>query len=198
MTEVEWLEGSDPAAMLAFLAGRAGERKLRLFACACARLLWPSLNPPNRKLIGWQEDHPDDPCRKTHWPKAGWAPVLAQVSTYPLAGLPSGGSRKPKKDKADLLREIFGNPFRPPAVDPDWTTWGGGVVPRLARAAHDEWRLPDATLDATRLAVLADALEDAGCGDPIILGHLRAGGRHVRGCWVVDGLLGAGWPAAGG
>jgi hypothetical protein len=38
--------------------------------------------------------------------------------------------------------------------------------------------------------VLADALEEAGCGDEEILGHLRGPGPHVRACWVLDLLLG--------
>jgi len=42
-----------------------------------------------------------------------------------------------------------------------------------------------------RLPILADALEEAGCEDQDILGHCRSGGEHVRGCWVVDGLLAA-------
>jgi hypothetical protein len=45
-------------------------------------------------------------------------------------------------------------------------------------------------LDPTRLAVLADALEEAGCADAELLGHLRGPGLHVRGCWAVDSLLG--------
>jgi hypothetical protein len=69
-------------------------------------------------------------------------------------------------------------------------TWDGGVVVRLARAAYEERDLPDGTLDNDRLAVLADALEEAGCGDARILGHLRGGGEHCRGCFAVDLLLG--------
>jgi hypothetical protein len=38
--------------------------------------------------------------------------------------------------------------------------------------------------------VLADALEEAGCTDADILGHLRAAAPHARGCWAVDLLLG--------
>jgi hypothetical protein len=45
-------------------------------------------------------------------------------------------------------------------------------------------------LDGQRLGVLADALEEAGCTDPALLGHLRDRGLHVRGCHVVDLLLG--------
>jgi len=42
------------------------------------------------------------------------------------------------------------------------------------------------------LPVLADALEEAGCTDADLLGHLRGPGPHVRGCWVLDLLLGKG------
>jgi hypothetical protein len=62
-------------------------------------------------------------------------------------------------------------------------------VPKLARAAYNDRHLPAGTLDATRLAVLADALEEAGCDSADILGHLRGSGPHVRGCWVIDLLL---------
>src|SRR5262249_8200240 len=41
-----------------------------------------------------------------------------------------------------------------------------------------------------RLAILADALEEAGCTDADVLGHLRGPGPHVRGCWTVDLCLG--------
>jgi hypothetical protein len=60
----------------------------------------------------------------------------------------------------------------------------------LARAAYQERALPAGTLDATRLAVLADALEEAGCPSADLLGHCRAGGAHVRGCWALDVVRG--------
>jgi hypothetical protein len=62
----------------------------------------------------------------------------------------------------------------------------------MAQTAYDERILPAGTLDPDRLAVLADALEDAGCDNADILSHLRGPGPHVRGCWVVDLLLGKG------
>jgi hypothetical protein len=75
-------------------------------------------------------------------------------------------------------------------VDPAWLTWNGTTVPRLAVTTYEERVLPAGTLDASRLAVLADALEEAGCHHRDILGHLREqGGVHVRGCWAVDLLL---------
>jgi hypothetical protein len=88
---------------------------------------------------------------------------------------------------AGLLYDLFGNPFRPgPAANSAWLAWNGGTVPRLAAAAYQERKLPSGHLDAGRLALLADALEDAGCADPDLLGHLRSAGPHARGCWAVD------------
>lgn len=91
--------------------------------------------------------------------------------------------------QAALLRDIFGNPFRTVLVSSSWLTWRNGLVVTLAQAAYANRQLPEGTLDETRLSVLADALEDAGCTDRAILDHLRASGPHVRGCWVLDLLL---------
>jgi hypothetical protein len=88
-----------------------------------------------------------------------------------------------------LLRDIFGNPFRPAALDPAWLT---PDVLSLAQAAYEERQLPAGELDPARLGLLADALEDAGCDSAEILGHLRSPGVHVRGCWPVDIILGKG------
>jgi hypothetical protein len=92
--------------------------------------------------------------------------------------------------QALLLRDIFGNPFRPITLHPAVLTWNDATVVRLAQAAYEERHMPEGTLDNGRLAVLADALEEAGCNDADILSHCRSGGEHVRGCWVVDLLLG--------
>src|SRR5262249_47555881 len=54
----------------------------------------------------------------------------------------------------------------------------------MAQAIYEERALPSGHLDNTRMAILADALEDAGCCDAELLGHLRGQGAHVRGCWV--------------
>jgi hypothetical protein len=94
--------------------------------------------------------------------------------------------------QAVLLRDLFGPLlFREVRVDLSWLAWNGGTVRRLAAAAYEERALPEGTLDAGRLGVLADALEDSGCHDREVLGHLREQGAvHVRGCWVVDLVLG--------
>jgi hypothetical protein len=94
-------------------------------------------------------------------------------------------------EKEKLLRDIFGNPFRPtPVAAPPWLRWNGGTVQQLALVAYQHRGLPEGMLDPVRLAALADALEDAGCTDADLLGHLRGPGPHVRGCWAVDLVLG--------
>jgi hypothetical protein len=75
-------------------------------------------------------------------------------------------------------------------VPPSVRTWNDGCVVKMATATYEERSLPAGTLDPQRLTVLAQALEAAGCPDAEILGHLRSLGPHVRGCWVIDLILG--------
>jgi hypothetical protein len=111
-----------------------------------------------------------------------------------------------------LVHDIFINSFNPASRYPAWwlagltgplvwmtrhvtlspaiLAWNDAVVVRLAQATYEERHLPAGTLDNGRLAVLADALEEAGCTDADMLGHLRGPGPHVRGCWPVDLCLG--------
>ncbi len=80
-----------------------------------------------------------------------------------------------------LLHDIFGNPFRPVAFDPRWQT---STAVGLARTMYD-------ARDFGAMPILADALQDAGCEDDAILNHCRDPQQvHVRGCWVVDLVLG--------
>jgi len=92
-----------------------------------------------------------------------------------------------KPTQVTLLCCICGNPFRPAIINSDWLT---PTVLALAKATYEERSLPAGTLENARLAVLADALEDAGCDNADILQHCRQPGVHVRGCWVIDLLLG--------
>ncbi|HEX4607492.1 MAG TPA: hypothetical protein VH092_04730 [Urbifossiella sp.] len=82
--------------------------------------------------------------------------------------------------QTELVRDIFGNTFRHVLFDPSWRT---SAAVALARSMYD-------SRDFSAAPVLADALEEAGCEDAAVLGHLRGGGGHVRGCWCVDGVLG--------
>jgi hypothetical protein len=98
-----------------------------------------------------------------------------------------------RREQADLVRCLLGNPFRPLPAAPG--AWNDGLLARMARAANLERSLPAGTLDPGRLGVLADALEDAGCVDDAVLAHCRGPGPHSRGCWVVDWLSGFEPPA---
>jgi hypothetical protein len=97
--------------------------------------------------------------------------------------LRAGPSAREAEAQADMLRDIFGNPFRPAKLRKSWLKKNGGAVPRLAQAIYDERAF-------RRVPELADALADAGCTDTAFLGHLRGPGPHVRGCWAVDLILG--------
>jgi hypothetical protein len=90
-----------------------------------------------------------------------------------------------------LFFDVFGPAvLRPlPALHPKWLAWKEGLVRGLAEAAYEERCLPEGTLDPARLVVLADALEEAGCTEAELLGHLRGSGPHVRGCWALDVVL---------
>ena len=79
-----------------------------------------------------------------------------------------------------LLRDVFGNPFRPVAFSPAWRT---DTAVTLARQMYE-------SRDFSPLPILADALQEAGCENADILAHCRGDGPHVRGCWVVDAVLG--------
>jgi hypothetical protein len=87
-----------------------------------------------------------------------------------------------QKVQAALLRDIFGNPFRPVTFSPQWLT---PTVVAIAREMYD-------SRDFSAMPILADALQDAGCDSDDILNHCRGEGPHVRACWVVDLVLGKG------
>jgi hypothetical protein len=91
--------------------------------------------------------------------------------------------RSEARSQARLLRCVFGNPFRAVRFTSAWRT---ADVTALAEAAYHRRRMPAGTLQPSRLAVLADALEEAGGTSPELLAHLRERGPHVRGCWAID------------
>lgn len=88
--------------------------------------------------------------------------------------------------ECDLLRELF----RPRTSEPAGVACSADDVQRLAQAAYDERRLPEGTLDNARLALLATALETAGCSNVQLLAHLRSPDSHYRGCFALDAVLG--------
>lgn len=103
------------------------------------------------------------------WGNVDWARERDGAEYPPLCG---------------LLRDIFGNPFRPTTLAATTPT-----VAYLAQAAYGERDMPSGELDPQRLSVLADALEEIGAGADVVA-HLRGPGPHVRGCCAVDLCLG--------
>ncbi len=215
MTEHEWLTCADPGPMLEFLRGKAIERKLRLFACACCRRAAeaaPRTSPggdPDRGRV-WRdiraaERLADDPGATPadglehnfgfldlFHESAGTLAWAAHAATDPDGWGAAAGSVRQLADAtwgdgdagwaAACLRDVLGNPFRPVTADP---TWFSPTGVSLADAIY-----ADRAFD--RLPVLADALEEAGCDNADVLSHCRGDGGHVRGCWVIDLLLGKG------
>lgn len=251
MTETEYLTSTSPSDMHALLVerGLATEERCRRFVEACLSVC----------------TCPDSKATASFRSGLEWQRIAESWAIGPE----KSGCPCTKVVRADLLRCIFGNPWRLPVclqcgdgrhwpaynrmdcsackgtgrgpypINPDWITWRDGTVPKLARACvetvcqvcdgtgsrndsgPDEWwpdracaicrgagRISSPTFDPLKLAVLADALEEAGCCDEGILGHLRqtevgdggaCGGQglesitrpvtHVRGCWVVELFL---------
>ena len=186
-------------------------RKLHLFTCGCFRCLRPPLTNDENVLqaVGLVEQFADGTARE------GWVRAVERIAWWlaethcvgdsedPIYTVGSGGfdganmnaandnaqlvatawRLGEEADKCDLIRDIFGNPFRPVAIDRCWLSWNSGTIPKLAKTIY-----ADRAFD--RLPILADALEEGGCTDTAILEHCHGPGPHVRGCWVVDLLLG--------
>jgi hypothetical protein len=103
--------------------------------------------------------------------------AAVHAATYALMAVPRADWRNELAAQCDLVRCLFGNPFRPSRLDPTWLEHGGGARD-LARVIRSERRFDD-------LPILADALEDAGCADQELLDHCRHRGPHGRGCWAI-------------
>jgi len=212
MDEAAWLAGTEPESMLKLLRGKVSERKLRLFACACCRRLWRLLEDQrSRDAVMVGERYADEgatadefsaarrgaiaAAHAVHVPPGSRSGRRLQVAAYIVGwatsdgwdALKGTGKLVHRELQARLIRCIFGNPFRPVVLDVAWRT---PTVVALATAAYDNRILLANSLSPDHLAVLSDALEDAGCDNDDILSHLRGPGPHVRGCWVIDLLLG--------
>jgi hypothetical protein len=106
---------------------------------------------------------------------------LAVHALHATAGLADSAAEE--RVQCSLLRDIFGNPFYPISLDPAILAWNDCRVRKIAQGVYDEGAFDN-------LPILADALEEAGCQDADLLTHCRQPRLHVRGCWVVDLLLG--------
>ena len=211
MTEEEWTTSEDPDALLdaAKALKLLPARKARLFAGGCFRLVWDLVGADDIRLAVDMSDARadkkiDQPELERHqYPMTvpsdtvrSWLAVAIQslatanlnpsyVAWQVRTATENDTYRHARRGipcpaQAELVREVVGNPFRPAALDPRWRT---ADVVGLARGIYE-----DRAFD--RLPLLADALMDAESDDEDILSHCRAAGPHVRGCWVVDLVLG--------
>jgi hypothetical protein len=223
MTEQEWLAGTDPSRLLNGLRGRVSDRKLRLFACACAEHVRELFtNEACLQAVATARRFADGEATREELTAAGrrvWGYIRSAVGRTQSSINADGAASRTANDSAweaaqgaawettkalaraggqpiweealtagrervmPLLREVFGDRPLAPRGDPVRHPWVGPTAVRLAEAAYQE-----GVFD--RLAVLADVLEEGGCTDAQLLGHLRGPGPHARGCWPLDLILG--------
>lgn len=220
MSEAEWFASNNPSEMLRPCRRviREHPRKGRLFAVACCHRIWHLLKDKRSRAAvkaaaqfadGLVGEHQLAVAEKAagaahaeafedkgklgssaEWaaqfaadPDAWFAARTASNWAWNAAG--DGLYDGPEHAaQADLVRCIFGPlPFRSIAIDRSWLRWNEAAVLRLAEAIYHE-------PDFAGMAVLGDTLQKAGCTDSDILNHCRQPGHHVRGCWVLDLLLG--------
>jgi hypothetical protein len=216
MAEQEWLACENPNHALDLLraVGNRSRRKERLAAAAGLRHFWADLSTEQRRAVTAAERYADGEIRLRES-----QPAAVRVGGGMGGTLPGAVARVTHREAADalwnatvlflpvvvggpeytnppfpqarafaergrpmmaILRCIFGNPFRPVTADPSWAT---STVVSLAGQVYE-------SRDFSPMPILADALQDAGCGSADVLDHCRGDGPHVRGCWVVDLLLG--------
>jgi hypothetical protein len=216
MTEAEWLASNDPKPMWGFVLANGSERKLRLFSCGRCRSLWHLLpDHRSKKVVEIVEryvdgsasdderesaradafdalDAPNSAAGNYFQPDAHADMLdaifrLACVAAFAADATPStlatwSAFNFENISQPTLLRCIFGNPFNPTIVRPSW------LAPPVVRLAQKIYE--DRTFNPDRMKALADALAQAGCMNQDILQHCRQREGHVRGCWVVDSILG--------
>jgi hypothetical protein len=203
MTETEWLACAHPGQLLQFFGGRLTQRKTRLFACACCRLLGPVLTNPNIRVgLASAEEYADE---SHDWGRMRDATAflynldedirgramtaltiggaVGEAVRYWGAKLSNGTDLGAYVAEAKLFRDIFGNPFRPSGpLSREILGWNNATIRRIAEGVYEERAFE-------HLPILHDVLLDAGCDNEDILAHCRERGPHVRGCWVVDLIL---------
>lgn len=207
LCEEHWLAAANPEEMAAFLGEVGSRRRWQLFACACCyRILPLLLDERSRAAVSLADRQaeglatPDEVADALQDAQAvvtgiwqpGHDPALASAAFAAGYALSSPrrafvhAARAAREEPAErlaqcrLLRELFGNPFRPFFLEPEWRT---PAVLAIASHVYQHEAFAE-------LPVLADALEDSGCLDEQLLDHCRTTpAGHIRGCWAVDAVL---------
>ncbi len=208
MTEEEWLAEQSMHAMFCELGQLATHRKLRLLACACCRRFSDQLSRSALDGLLVAELYVDGKAKKGELRTGKLSREdrgrLVQAVELATSKHASSGTLQfslsyaalaaAQRDNTEddwqavaaehraqltLLRDIFGNPFRPVTFSPAWRT---DTAIALAKQMYE-------SREFSAMPILADALQDAGCDSDEVLSHCRGVGPHVRGCWVVDLVL---------
>jgi hypothetical protein len=207
MTEAEWLTCVEPERMMKRFYPTPSFRKYRLFGCACCRHAW-EVSPVTPSPLAVRTVEVAELFAEGLATEAELADCRTRLldvirgrsttdhdnTAYCVTGLRTVMDAKnasqlcrrvvSSPDEAlvqvKFNRDIFGNPFRPVALSPEWRT---DTALALAQQMYE-------SRDFSAMPILADALQDVGCDNDDILNHCRGPGPHVRGCWVVDLVLG--------
>ncbi len=180
MTEAEWATTTDALAMQTYVrAEGVSVRRLQLFVVACGSVIWHTMNPKARPGFEALRRTAEGIGTRANRKRLATCGPLPEWLDW-VHGI---GGRTPEVYEATavLAREVFGNPFRPVVFSPMWRT---DTALSLARGMYE-------SRDFGAMPILADALQDAGCDNEDVLNHCRDDKQvHVRGCWVVDLVLG--------
>ncbi|VTR91971.1 Uncharacterized protein OS=Sorangium cellulosum (strain So ce56) GN=sce5710 PE=4 SV=1 [Gemmata massiliana] len=215
MTEAEWSACEEPEA-LAYSDIKASDRKWRLVLCACSRRIRKQMTEDRSRIaLDLSERFADGLISDEELGAVGAAAQIAWVEVSRKYGdslqraaaaaaayssqrficdndrsnamgavaeaFPKAARRTVEQcAQAQIIRDIFGNPFRPVIFSPDWRTPTATTLASQMYESRDFGAMP----------ILADALQDAGCDSDDVLNHCCGSGPHVRGCWVVDLVLG--------
>ncbi|MFO0845737.1 MAG: hypothetical protein U0797_25690 [Gemmataceae bacterium] len=177
--------------MLRVVKPTLSERKLRLVGCAIARRLPEAmLDERNQLAVETAERYAEGAIPKRELKKAARHSDLAWLAGSAADTVEEAVAQMRREDpvgaaaaSAEALREVVADPFRTVTVKHLWLRANGGLARRILEGVV-------ANQDYAALPVLADALEDAGCGEAALLGHLRQDRPHAPGCWAADLLLG--------
>jgi hypothetical protein len=131
----------------------------------------------------WGDEGPEYAFMACSRDVEGLREVPALVIYHGFGDRRDAATKREQAAQAALLRDVAGSPLREVPFDARWRT---RTVTDLAKATYAKRTLPAGTLSKSRLSILADALEEAGCNEQALLGHLRSPGPHVRGCWPLD------------
>jgi hypothetical protein len=211
MTEEEWFAEVDWRVLHERVQRRKNyAREVQLFSVACCRPIAHLFDEPKcdeavvvaelfadgletrerldevsgivHATIGSDPPHYRGWARDAAWKTALVGGCSAYVCLTAVGHVPTGADVAAElQAQTVLFRDIFQPTARKVKCNRVWLT---SDVLALARGIYE-----DRAFD--RMPILADALQDAGCDSPDILSHCRdASQPHVRGCGVVDLLLG--------